>query len=339
MTLPDDTLAAHADAADRSTDWPAASWAAVRDAGVLCWAVPPEYGGFGRGPVELLAGYERVAAACPTTAFILSQREAAVRQLLRGPAHLRDCHLPAVAGGAAFATVGLSQLTTSRQHGRPALRATPTAAGYQLDGEVPWVTAADRADVLILGATLPNGAQLLVALPADRAGLAVGPPLPLAALAGSRTAAVHCDGVTVEADEVVAGPAPQVLGPVGGGGLETSVLALGVAVAAVGLLAAEASRRPDLAPTVVRFQDTAEALRGRLHALAVAPDPDGVLAARVNCTRLALRASQAALLVSKGAGFVHAHPAGRLARQAQFFLVWSCPRPVAAGVLDDLLPA
>ena len=54
------------------------------------------------------------------------------------------------------------------------------------------------------------------------------------------------------------------------------------------------------------------------------------------CTRLALRATQAALLAAKGTGFVAPHPAQRWARQALFFLVWSCPRPVAEGVLGDL---
>ena len=59
---------------------------------------------------------------------------------------------------------------------------------------------------------------------------------------------------------------------------------------------------------------------------------------RVRANRLVLQATQAALTVSKGTGFVRPHPAQRWARQALFFLVWSCPRPAAEGVLGYLLP-
>ena len=60
------------------------------------------------------------------------------------------------------------------------------------------------------------------------------------------------------------------------------------------------------------------------------------LRARVNA--LALQATQAALTASKGVGFVRPHPAQRWARQALFFLVWSCPRPAAEGTMAHLLP-
>jgi hypothetical protein len=74
-----------------------------------------------------------------------------------------------------------------------------------------------------------------------------------------------------------------------------------------------------------------------VHELAVTPDTARAMALRVECTRLALRASQVELLSAKGAGFVAPHAAQRRARQAPFFLVWSCPGPVAQGVMDDLL--
>jgi len=45
-----------------------------------------------------------------------------------------------------------------------------------------------------------------------------------------------------------------------------------------------------------------------------------------------------ALTVAKGTGFVAPHPVQRWVRQALFFLVWSCPRSVAEGLLLQLLP-
>src|SRR5205814_9882319 len=153
--------------------------------------------------------------------------------------------------------VGLSQLTTSRQHTSPSLTATPLGPQrYRLDGVIPWVTAADRADETVVGGTLPDGRQLPVLLPGDAAGVTVEPPLPLSALAGSRTAQVRCDGVVVEGERLLAGPAAQVLavGKSGVGGVETSCLALGLAGAAVDYLLREAASRTDLADVAARFE-------------------------------------------------------------------------------------
>jgi alkylation response protein AidB-like acyl-CoA dehydrogenase len=208
-----------------------------------------------------------------------------------------------------------------------------------LQGDVPWVTGADRADDLIVGAVLPDGLQALFVLPARSPGVRIDPPMQLTALVGSRTSGVHCEGVELGPEALLAGPAPQVLGPVGGGGLETSCLALGLAGAAVDHLRAEAERRPELHDLAGTFETARVALRERLHGLArEGGQPAATLALRVDCTQLALRSSQAALAVSRGSGFVVPHPAQRWARQALFFLVWSCPRPAAEGILADLMP-
>src|SRR4051794_14430974 len=110
-------LVSHADEADAAAQWPAASWAVLRETGALRWSVPAEYGGDGLHGAELLERYHALAGACLTTCFILSQRDAAVRRL-RDSGNEALCRelLPALAGGERFATVGLSQLTTSRQH-------------------------------------------------------------------------------------------------------------------------------------------------------------------------------------------------------------------------------
>jgi alkylation response protein AidB-like acyl-CoA dehydrogenase len=342
--IEDDVLRALADRADRADAepaWPAASWDVLRGAGVLAWSIPTAYGGRGLDPVALLGGYERLAGACLTTTFLLSQREAAVRRLCDfARAETLHALLPPLARGEGFVTVGLSQLTTSRQHQAPALVAVPDAGGYRLDGVIPWVTGAARADVLVIGATLADGRQLLLALPCDREGVTVEPPLELCALLGSQTAQIRLQGVRVAAGEVIAGPAERVLSAgKAGGGLETSCLALGLAGAAVEHLQSQAGVRPDLRSVAERFAQARREVRGRLHQLARGEgDAAAVIGLRVRANRLVLQATQAALTVSKGTGFVRPHPAQLWARQALFFLVWSCPRPAAEGVLGYLLP-
>jgi alkylation response protein AidB-like acyl-CoA dehydrogenase len=258
---------------------------------------------------------------------------------------LRERFLPALARGELYATVGLSQLTTSRQHQAPALVATPLGSaaepdGYRLDGVIPWVTGADQAGLVVIGAALADSRQVLLALPAGRPGVTVETPLRLAALSGSRTTLIRCNDVRLEADLVLAGPAEKAVSSGGTvGGLETSTLALGLAGAAIDFLHDEARRRPDLVAAAERFESARRRARERLHGLALhrAENAD-LIAVRVSCTRLALQASQVALAVAKGTGFAAPHPARRWATQALFFLVWSCPRPAAEGMIAALLP-
>src|SRR5262249_15262407 len=160
----------------------------------------------GLGGVDLLECYEELAAACLTTCFILSQRDAACRRI-QGSGNQRACRelLPPLAEGKTFATVGLSHLTTSRQHTKPALVARPHGNGFLLTGVMPWVTGADQADHFVTGAVLEDGRQILIVLPSDLGGVTITPPLELMALAGSITAEVHCDNVELDRRWLLAG--------------------------------------------------------------------------------------------------------------------------------------
>jgi alkylation response protein AidB-like acyl-CoA dehydrogenase len=335
-------LGAHAAEADAEAAWPAASWDALCRAGVPGWVLPRAHGGAERDPLDPLDGYGRLAGACLTTCFILSQRDAAVRRL-RDSGHEALCRelLPPLARGERSATVGLSQLTTSRQHVKPTFAAREAGDHFVLQGTIPWVTGAARADDLIIGAVLDDGRQILAALPRETPGVSVGPPLELAALEGSLTAEVRCREVALDRRRLLAGPAERVMagGRGGTGGLETSCLALGLAGAAVRHLQAEAAARPDLRTSADRLEQTRQGLRAEMHRLAEgAGPPDAAAGLRARANAFVLRATQAALTASKGTGFLRDHPAQRWARQALFFLVWSCPRPAAEATLALLAP-
>jgi alkylation response protein AidB-like acyl-CoA dehydrogenase len=336
-------LAAGAADADATASWPTASWQALQQAGVLGWAVPSEFGGSGRSELELIEGYEALSSACLTTSFLLSQREAAVRRIRDcGQVALRRELLRPLACGGKFATVGISQLTTSRQHTRPAMVARQQGAAFVLDGIMPWVTGAAEADYIVTGAALDDGRQILAALPTDLAGVRVGPPLDLMAVQGSMTAEVHCEKVTLDSRWLLAGPAERVMTSArgGSGGLETTCLALGLTKAALGHLQDEAGVRRELAAIVSTLDATRLRLRAELHQLVgTGATADVAAALRGRANALVLQATQAALVASKGAGFLRRHPAQRWARQALFFLVWSCPRPAVEATLAWLTPS
>lgn len=328
--------------ADEAGIWPEPLWETVRSAGATQWALPRRFDGDECGRTEILERYARIAEGSLTAAFILSQHDAGVRRLAAAvdrPAAAR--WLAAIAAGGAFTTVGISQLTTSRRHGTQALRAAERAdGGYRLDGTMPWVTAASRADVIVTGAVLDDGRQLMIALPANRPGLTVRPPFALAALQASCTSEVVCDGVDVAESDVLLGPAADVMahpGAAGTGGLETSALALGQARAALEALAAEAPRRSELEEPVDALADAWNDLWQALIATALAQsDALAPATVRAQANALVLRITQAYLTARKGTGFLRHEPAQRWARQALFFLVWSCPGPVAQAAIRDL---
>jgi hypothetical protein len=126
-------------------------------------------------------------------------------------------------------------------------------------------------------------------------------------------------------------------GKSGTGGLETSCLAIGLAGAAVDYLLREAAARPELRPPAERLQQARQKTREELHRLAQGgATADAAAALRTRANALVLKATQAALTAAKGTGFLRSHPAQRWARQAMFFLVWSCPGPVARATLASL---
>ncbi len=237
-----ETLVANLTAADGPADaagtWPEPLWALIRDGGVTRWSLPREFGGEACQRPLLIQRYAQLASGSLTAVFILSQHDAAVRRLASAadrPTAREWLH--AIAAGKAFATVGISQLTTSRRLGSQALVAKETGPGlFQLDGAMPWVTAAERADVLVTGALLEDGRQMLIALPVGRPGLTIRPAFELAALQASCTTEVTLEHVQVREADLLAGPISELSaqpGAVGTAGLETSALALGQARAAL----------------------------------------------------------------------------------------------------------
>lgn len=323
--------------ADEDGGWPEALWGILAESGATRDSLPSR----ASDRMTVLQRYGRIAEGSLTAAFILTQHDAAVRRLAAAAGRGRaEEWLGEIDAGRVFPTVGISQLTTSRRHGPAPVVATEVAGGFRINGMVPWVTAATRADLLVVGAVLEDGRQLLGAVPTHQEGLRVQPPFPLAALQASCTSEVVCDGVLLEARDVLAGPAHDVMatpGLTGTGGLETSALALGQARAAIVALAGERESRSDLSEPIEALGENWLQVVADLLAAAEGRD-DAPPAARIRgeADSLVLRATQAYLTARKGSGFLRTEPAQRWARQALFFLVWSCPSPVASAALRDL---
>jgi alkylation response protein AidB-like acyl-CoA dehydrogenase len=330
--------AAAPEAEDR---WPAEALRRCGELGVFRWFLPREWGGLDWSDQDLMRGYLRLSAASLTAAFVITQRSSACRWLVVGDSlAAKQRWLPGLASGQLFATVGISHLTTSRRHlARPVLAIEETPDGFVLDGFSPWVTGAGQADTIVTGGTLADGRQVLLAVPTNLPGIAVGEPARLVALSASQTGEVRFQRVHVDHAALLAGPAENVMSGrsgTGTGGLSTSALAVGLSSAAIEeLQRAAASREPLEAPAAGLHREH-QALEADLLALAAGNPVCSNEDVRARANSLVLRATQAMLTAAKGSGFVAGHPAGRWCREALFFLVWSCPQPVANATLCEL---
>lgn len=322
-------------------DWPAESLRLCGSAGVYRWFLPESQGGFGWSEEDQTRGYLRLAEVDLTSTFVITQYMGAIRRIA-GSEHrdVADQWLQRLVRGDAFGTVGISHLTTSRRHlQEPALRATVANNGFVLNGLSPWVTGAPHADIYVIGATLEDGREILAAVPATTDGIRPGSGCDLVALSASCTDRVEFDNVQVDRSMLLGGPIENVLqSGIGArtGGLQTSTLAIGLARAAANYLADEASRREDLREATSELTKEIDELEALLLRASAGDTDCDASDLRGAANRLVLRTTQAAMTAAKGAGFMAGHPVGRWCREALFFLVWSCPQPVAQAHLCEL---
>lgn len=331
---------------DRS--WPAEALQRCAEAGFYRWFVSKEQGGFGWTSAEIARGYLELGRANLPVTFILTQRVAALRRIAGCDNEgLKQRMLEPFLAGETSATVGISQLTTSRQHlGKPVLSAIETEDGFRVDGMTPWVTGGSGCDWILAGGSVvdpsgtANGKEILFVVPTSDPKVKVNPGFDLLALSNSHTGGVEISDLAVPLENIVAGPTEQVLvgNGEGAGGLQTSVLALGLAKAAIDFIETESQRREGLAPAQTALRQQHAALCRDLFAAADGSTKVTAAEIRSQANSLVLRATQSALVAAKGAGFVTGHPVGRWCREALFFLVWSCPHEVAQANLDEFAP-
>lgn len=326
---------------DQTGEWPADDLAALAAVGAMRWAIPREYGGEKLSPLDLHLCYEQISSASLAAALVLTQRDSAVQWIDASTTYpRRDQLLRELAANRVFATIGIAQLTTSRQGGPPALVATPDGDGFVLNGVIPWSTGAGKSNYVVAGAVLPDRRQILFCLPTDLPGVTIDPPLPLVALRSTWTTQVHCTGVKLDHSLLLRGPTENALaGGKKGVPFGQVFLALGLCRAAVDLIAAHQSESG--ARTLEAMKGELAQLRKRVLYLST---PDSKMDAvgidaeiRADAADLAIRATHAAVTLYKGSALLADHPAQRLAREAMFLLVWSCPGAVMDCTLDRLI--
>jgi len=330
---------------DLSGDWPEKSVELIAAAGAWRWNLPRAYGGEPVAHADLLRIYEAIAAGCVSTALISTQRDGAV-ELIAGSDNdaLKSRWLPKLAGGKIYTTVGISQLTTSKRGGgKTLMTATPDGHGYRFDGMMPWATGAERAQIIVTGAVLPDQNQILACVPTDRDGISVDQPDNLFVLTQSRTSCVRCKDFRVEPDEIIRGPSERVLAlrtPVKP--LVTSACGIGVATALAKIIEGlpEPARSPFtdvVTPLLDRYRQVRASIYEAADRLNDAKYEVPSTQIRVRVNELLMRLAITTLTLAKGSAFLSTRPAQRHVREAMFFLVWSATGQTQLETLTRLM--
>jgi hypothetical protein len=329
---------------DRTGEWPQRSIDLMAKMGGWRWNVPAAFGGEPVSHTELLKRYAALAAGCMSTALISTQRDGAV-ELIAGSTNdvPKNRWLSKCATGETYTTVGIAQLTTSKRGGGNLMKASSDGDGFRLNGMMPWATGASKAAIIVTGAVLEDGNQILACVPTDRDGITVAACDPLITLNASQTSCVHCEDFRVEPDEILRGPVERVLAirtPVKP--LVTSSCGIGLAGQLIKLITElPPASREACSDVVEPLIEQYQTVRTMLFAAADrVNDPDfetpstGI---RVRVNDVLVRAAMVALTLSKGSGFLMDRPVQRHVREALFFLVWSAPEVVQTGTLARLM--
>ena len=325
---------------DITTDWPAIDLAQLQAAGAMKWSIPTEFGGDELSPYELHLRYEQLATSSVATALILTQRDAAVGLIDAAKDSKRRVKmLNRFSKNENWVTVGIAQLTTSRQGGKPAVTAQKIEGGYLINGTVPWCTGLHQSQFIVTGASLDNGQQILFLLQQQQQGVTLDPPMGMVALTNTLTSSIHLKRVVIEDSWILRHPSDNALsGRRNSLTLGQTFIATGLTQSALSLIAKHDSDRARAAGD--RFTQQLADLRAEIKTLCQPGKETDAQNAnarlRGSCNDLALRSTQAAVALYKGTALLRNHPAQRLAREALFLLVWSCPNPVIDCTLDLL---
>jgi alkylation response protein AidB-like acyl-CoA dehydrogenase len=146
--LAEDRIAPNAAAADDREEYPAASWAAWRDAGFPGLAFPEEYGGQGGGALAHAIAVEEVARVCASSALFAFISKLGMSTLLdHGSEELKQKYLPRVAAGDAQASYCLSEVDAGSDVAGMQTRAVRHGGDhYVLTGRKHWITNAGISD-------------------------------------------------------------------------------------------------------------------------------------------------------------------------------------------------
>jgi len=323
---------------DREARFPADQLSALGQTGALGLLVPRDDGGVGAGLVALADACEAVGGACASTGMVFLMHSVTAATVAGGGGESASGLLNDMANGDVLGTLAFSERGTGAHFYAPELRAERRDGSVRVSGRKAFVTSGGHADVMLVLLQGEGEGLDCYAVRKDAPGVRFEGRWEGLGMRGNSSIAVEFEDVALDGDARI--------GEAGGGaGLVFGVVAptflvglaavnVGIAQAAlsVAIEHAQSRRYPDgtalvEVPTIqhalANMDADVRAARALLQEAARLGDSgdEGALVplmeAKVLCTDVAARVTQAALEVCGGQGYTPALPIERHLRDAR----------------------
>ncbi len=201
-------VAPHAAEADETSEFPKASFDALRAADFHAPHIPVEYGGAGADALATAIVIEEVARVCASSSLIPAVNKLGTMPLiLAGSAELRRKYLTPVAAGDAMFSYCLSEPEAGSDAAAMTTRAVRDGDDWVLNGVKRWITNAGVSEFYtVFAVTDPTarswGISAFVVEKSDP-GVSFGAPEKKLGIKGSPTREVYLDGVRIPADRMI----------------------------------------------------------------------------------------------------------------------------------------
>lgn len=207
----DGKVAPNAAAADENSEFPQASYDALRASDFHAPHIPEEYGGAGADALATAIVIEEVARACASSSLIPAVNKLGTMPLLlAGSAAVKQRYLPRVASGDAMFSYCLSEPDAGSDAAGMKTRAVLDGDTWVLNGVKRWITNAGVSEYYtVFAVTDPaarsRGISAFVVEKSDE-GVSFGAPEKKLGIKGSPTREVYLDNVRIPADRIVGEP-------------------------------------------------------------------------------------------------------------------------------------
>lgn len=302
----------------------------MSDRSLLALKVPLKLGGRSLSQLDYCLLQVELARVSGALTFLQTQHQSAVGMLSKSSnISLQQEYLPHAATGKPLIGVGFSHL---RRRGKPMVSVKEVDTGYEISGEVPWITGYSFFNNFILGATLPDGRELYGMLPFQNqiqetgGNIAFSQPMELMAIASTNTVSAKINCWYLDKTQVVSIKPPRSIHKSSRDNiLNHGWYALGCTYAGLDILSASAQKKQ-----LDFLQESWQSLNLEVeqckeNAVNLATDNtapyDQKLQLRATAINLAQRCSQAAVIASSGAANYLDSNAARVYREALLFSV------------------
>ncbi|MBW4551669.1 MAG: acyl-CoA/acyl-ACP dehydrogenase [Aphanocapsa sp. GSE-SYN-MK-11-07L] len=326
----------------------ATAMAGLAQLGVFGLRVPAQWDGLAVSNTAFSLVQEQITRHSGALAFLQVQAQSAIAMLLKSKnAALQKTYLPRLSQGEVFWGVGFSHL---RRPGSPLLQALPVKDGYELTGQIPWLTGAGCFEAAIAAAVLPEGQAVFGRIPLANAQQAAGgtirisPPFRLATMTSTQTVRAQLEGwLVADPDLVDLQPAGWIDHNDRQNVLKSTWLTLGCAGASLDAIAHYLQQKPldFIAEALSKLSQEVEDCRQQIwrSQQQTVSDPDlfkQQLQLRAWSIDLAVRSAHAAVTIVGGAANDLNHPAQRIYREALMFTVSGETPKIMSAILKRL---